>query len=77
MSARPLRSVEGGRTPVGWEELWARDQWRQHELPHGDLQNESGHPAVVRFERLLQPWLKDAAKRWFARGCWRRSRRSR
>lgn len=64
MSARPLRSVEGGRTPVGWEELWARDQWRQHELPHGDLQNESGHPAVVRFERLLQPWLKDAAKRW-------------
>jgi site-specific recombinase XerD len=64
MSTSPLRVIDGGRVPRGWEDLWARDQWRQHELPHGDLQNESGREAVVRFERLMQPWIKEAAKRW-------------
>jgi integrase len=64
MTSNPLRVLDGGGVPYGWEELWARDHWRQHELPHGDLQNESGREAVVRFERLVQPWVKEAAKRW-------------
>jgi integrase len=64
VTASQLRVIDGGRVPRGWEELWARDQWRQHDLPHGDLQNESGREAVVRFERLVQPWIKEAAKRW-------------
>jgi integrase len=65
MSAEPLRVLRGGGAPRGWEELWGRDQWRAHELPHGDLASGSG--AILHFEGLVQPWLREAAKR-FARG---------
>ena len=34
MSGEALRVVEGGRAPLGWEALWAKDVWRQSELPH-------------------------------------------
>ena len=39
-------------------------RWRQRELPHGDLAIEHRGEAVVHFERIGQPWLKEAAKRW-------------
>ena len=37
MSPEPLRVVDGGRAPRGWEALWLRDVWFESELPHGDL----------------------------------------
>ena len=37
MSAEPLRVLGGGGASGGWEKLWAKDVWRQSELPHGDL----------------------------------------
>ena len=37
MTAEALRVLDGGRAPRGWEALWAKDVWRQSELPHGDL----------------------------------------
>jgi integrase len=64
MSAEPLRVLDGGRAPRGWEELWRRDQWRGHELPHGDLASANAGRAILHFEGLAQPWLKEAAKRW-------------
>jgi integrase len=64
MSATPLRVVEGARAPRGWEALWAKDVWCQSELPHGDLASSYSGEAFIHFERLRQPWLKEAAKRW-------------
>ena len=64
MSATPLRVVEGGRAPHGWEALCAKDVWRQGELPHGDLASSYSGEVFIHFERLGQPWLKEAAKRW-------------
>ena len=64
MSAEPLHVIEGGGTPLGWEALWAKDVWRQSELPHGDLSSSYSGEVFVHFERLRQPWLKEAAKRW-------------
>ncbi len=64
MSADALLVLEGGRVPRGWEELWARDQWRQRELPHGDLARGNDGETILHFEGLVQPWLKEAAKRW-------------
>jgi integrase len=64
MSAEPLRVVDGGRAPRGWEALWARDVWFQSELPHGDLASRYRGEETLRFERICQPWLKEAAKRW-------------
>jgi integrase len=61
MSAGPLRAVDGGRGPRGWEELWALDRWPASELPHADLQSSSD---AILFSGLLQPWLKEAVKRW-------------
>ena len=63
MSAEPLRALEGGRTPSGWEALWALDTWHQTQLPHGDL-TLTARQAVLHFDGLQQPWLKEAAKRW-------------
>jgi hypothetical protein len=64
MSAEPLRALDGGRAPRGWEALWAKDVWRQSELPHGDLASVYDGEVLIHFERLRQPWLKEAAKRW-------------
>jgi integrase/ferredoxin len=64
MSAEPLRVLEGGCAPRGWEALWAKDVWRQSELPHGDLASSYSGEVLLHFERLRQPWLKEAAKRW-------------
>jgi hypothetical protein len=49
--------------PRGWEELWLRDQCRQSELPHGDV-GRGGGDVVLHYDGLVQPWLKEAAKRW-------------
>ena len=64
MTAEPLRALDGGRGPRGWEGLWAMDTWRQRDLPHGDLASTYRGEVLVRFDGLLQPWLKEAAKRW-------------
>jgi hypothetical protein len=64
MTAEPLRVLEGGQAPRGWEELWARDQWHPRELPHGEVAGVPGGGGILHFEGLVQPWLKEAAKRW-------------
>lgn len=64
MSQPALQVLDGGRAPQGWEELWARDEWRQSELPHGDLAGDLGGETILRFDRLTPPWLQEAAKRW-------------
>jgi integrase/ferredoxin len=64
MSPEPLRVVDGGRAPTGWEVLWARDVWFASELPHGDLAHRYRGEETLRFERICQSWLKEAAKRW-------------
>jgi integrase len=64
MSAEPLRVLDGGGAPRGWEKLWAKDVWPQSELPHGDLACAYSGEVFIHFEGLRQPWLKEAAKRW-------------
>jgi hypothetical protein len=64
MSAELLRVIEGGRAPRGWEALWRKDVWCQSELPHGDLVSTYRGEEFLHFERIGQPWLKEAAKRW-------------
>ncbi len=64
MSAEPLRVIDGGAAPRGWEALWQRDVWCQSELPHGDLVSTYRGEEFIHFERIGQPWLKEAAKRW-------------
>ena len=63
MTARQLRAVDGGRAPDGWEQLWSLDRWSLRALPHADLHGSSSTGAIV-FSGLVQPWLKEAAKRW-------------
>ena len=67
MGAEPLRAIEGGGAPRGWEWLWPRDVWFGSELPHGDLSSSYRGEETLRFARICQPWLKEAARRW-ARG---------
>ena len=64
MTAEPLRALDGGRGPRGWEALWVKDTWRRSDLPHGDLASSYQGDLLVRFDGLVQPWLKEAAKRW-------------
>jgi site-specific recombinase XerD len=64
VTAEPLRALDGGRGPRGWEALWATDTWRQRDLPHGDLASTYRGEVLVRFDGLEQPWVKEAAKRW-------------
>lgn len=64
MGAEPLRLIEGGAPPRGWEKLWPRDVWFGSELPHGDLASSYRGEVLLHFERIAQPWLKEAAKRW-------------
>ena len=59
-----LRVVDGGKAPTGWEALWPRDVWFSSELPHGDLAHRYRGGETLRFDRIAQPWLKEAAKRW-------------
>ena len=63
MSADALRLIDGGG-PRGREALWAKDEWHQRELPHGDLPTTYDREVVLRFGGLEQQWLKEAAKRW-------------
>ena len=63
MTANALTAISGGRAPGGWEELWASDRWALRELPHADLQSTDRDGAIL-FDRIAQPWLKEAAKRW-------------
>jgi hypothetical protein len=46
----------------GWRQPWARYQWHERGLPHGA--ERSGAGAILHFEGLQQPWLKEAAERW-------------
>jgi integrase len=62
MTARQLRAADGGRAPDGWEQLWVLDRWPLRALPHSDLHSSSAGAIV--FSGLVQPWLKEAAKRW-------------
>ncbi|MGZ6692431.1 MAG: tyrosine-type recombinase/integrase, partial [Solirubrobacteraceae bacterium] len=62
MSAGPLSVVAGGRAPRGWESLWELDAWPFEELPHADPDSEQH--GTIRFDRIVQPWLREAAKRW-------------
>jgi integrase/ferredoxin len=64
MSAEPLRVLDGGRAPRGWEGLWRKDVWCQSELPHGDLVSTYRGEEFIHFERIAQSWLKESAKRW-------------
>ena len=64
MCAEPLRVLDGGRVPRGWEGLWRKDVWCQSELPHGDLVSTYRGEEFIHFERISQPWLKESAKRW-------------
>jgi integrase/ferredoxin len=64
MGAEPLRVIEGGGAPRGWEKLWPRDVWFCSELPHGDLAPSYRGEVLLHFERIAQPWLREAAKRW-------------
>jgi integrase len=64
VSAEPLRVLDGGRAPRGWEALWRKDVWCQSELPHGDLVSTYRGEEFIHFKRISQPWLKEAAKRW-------------
>ena len=74
MTADALRVIDGGGAPRGWEALWAKDEWHQRELPHGDLATTYDRKVVLRFGGLAQRWLKEAAKRWARAGCWARCR---
>lgn len=64
MTADALRVLDGGRAPRGWETLWAKDVWRQDELPHGDLASTYRGLKYLHFDGFQQAWLKEAAKRW-------------
>ena len=64
MNTSALRLIDGGGATRGWEALWAKDQWHQRELPHGDLAVTYDREVVLHFGGLEQPWLKEAAKRW-------------
>jgi integrase len=64
MTPEPLRVVDSGRAPTGWEALWPRDVWFASELPHADLAHRYRGEETLRFDRICQPWLKEAAKRW-------------
>jgi integrase len=64
VSAEPLRLLDGGRAPRGWEALWRKDVRCQSELPHGDLVSTYRGEEFIHFKRISQPWLKEAAKRW-------------
>jgi site-specific recombinase XerD len=43
---------------------WKRDYWWQLDLPNGDLSSTHRGERIISFERIAQPWLKEAAKRW-------------
>jgi integrase len=63
MTAKGLTAIDGGQTPDGWAELWASDRWPLRDLPHADLQG-AGRQGAILFDRITQPWLRAAAKRW-------------
>ncbi|WP_217370740.1 tyrosine-type recombinase/integrase [Nonomuraea antri] len=52
---RKLETLLGG---VGWESEYPRDVWRLHNL------GLSTTNAVLRFDGIPQPWLRELAKRW-------------
>jgi len=62
MTAGALSVVAGDRVAGGWDTLWERDAWVFEESPHADLNPEQR--GVLRFGRIAQPWMREAAKRW-------------
>jgi site-specific recombinase XerD len=64
MSARNLTALPGGASHGLWAELWNTDVWWQFDLPNGDLSSTHRGERVISFERITQPWLKEASKRW-------------
>jgi hypothetical protein len=54
------------REGTGWEVEYPRDVWRLHTLP-GLTRNTGKAPEGrnhLRFDRIIQPWLRELAKRW-------------
>jgi integrase len=58
-------AVESLRDGVGWEVEYRRDVWRLSKLPGLTLNSgRSSARGTLRFDRIIQPWLKDLGKRW-------------
>jgi integrase len=58
-------AAETLRDGSGWPAEYPRDVWRLGKLP--GLTLNAGHPrehAVLRFDRISQPWMRGLAKRW-------------
>jgi integrase len=58
--------VERLHEGTGWEVEYPRDVWRLHRLP-GLTASPGKSPQArihLRFDRLVQPWLRGLAKRW-------------
>jgi len=58
-------AVESLQDGTGWEVEYRRDVWRLHKLP--GVAAPSGRPcprAQLRFDRIIQPWLRELGKRW-------------
>ena len=53
MSAEPLRAIEGGGAPRGWERLWAKDVWRRTRAAARRLGVEVPRRGVDAFERIV------------------------
>jgi site-specific recombinase XerD len=64
VTGRALKAIPGGASRGLWAELWTRDTWWQLDLPNGDLSSTHRGERVISFQRIAQPWLKEAAKRW-------------
>ena len=62
MSTGSLSVIAGGRAAGGWVGLWGLDAWPFEQLPHADL--DPDQHGVLAFGRIVQPWLREAAKRW-------------
>lgn len=64
MTQSPLRVIDGHGERRGWQEIWDKDVWTQDEVPHGDLASKYRGTIRINFGKVVQPWLKEAAKRW-------------
>jgi site-specific recombinase XerD len=58
-------ALESLRDGTGWEIEYPKDVWRLHKLPGIAIPAGRPCPRVrLRFDRIIQPWLRELAKRW-------------
>ena len=57
-------AVETLRDGTGWEAEYPRDVWRLHKLPGSTAPGRPCPRAILRFDRISQPWLRELGKRW-------------